>query len=76
MISINLDKAKTISHSLRRTARATEFEPHDNLISKQIPGQVEQAEEERKKIREKYTQIQSQIDQAGSVDELKEIIKF
>lgn len=76
MIKINLDKAKTISHELRRTARTAEFEPYDNLIAKQIPGEAEKAEAERKKIREKYTKYQSQIDKAETVDQLKEIIHF
>lgn len=76
MININLDKAKTISHDLRRSARTAEFEPYDSIVSKQIPGEVEQAEAERKKIREKFTVYQTQIDKAQSVEELKEIIKF
>ena len=76
MIKINLEKAKNISHNLRRAARSTEFEPLDNIIAKQIPGETEQAELERKKIREKYAVFQKQIDDAQTTDELKEIVKF
>lgn len=76
MININLDKAKTISHELRRTARTAEFEPFDNVIAKQIPGQFENAESKRQEIRAKYASYQEQIDNAPSVEVLKEIIKF
>ena len=38
MITINIDKAKTIAHDIRRAARAEEFKPHDEIIMKQIPG--------------------------------------
>ena len=37
-IVTNLTKAKTIAHDMRRAKRAEEFEPHDEVISKQIPG--------------------------------------
>jgi hypothetical protein len=76
MISINLDKAKTISHELRRTARTAEFEPYDNVIAKQIPGQFDDAEAKRQEIRARYASYQEQINNAPSVEVLKEIIKF
>lgn len=76
MIKINLEKAKDISHNLRREARTAEFQPHDNVIAKQIPGETEKAEAERKKIREKYAAYQDKIDQAETVEELAEIVKF
>jgi hypothetical protein len=76
MISINLDKAKTISHELRRTARTAEFEPYDNLIAKQIPGESAAAEAKRVEIRAKYAAYQAKIDEAESVEVLKELIKF
>jgi len=71
MITINIDKAKAVAHNIRRAARATEFEPYDSAIAKQIPGQVAGAEEARAVIRTKYTQIQTQIDAASTVDEIK-----
>ena len=75
MIKINLHKAKQISHSKRREQREKEFAPFDNLISKQIPGSAtERAHLERQKIREKYADIQKQIDLSTSPEELKEIL--
>jgi len=71
MIVINITKAKDVAHNLRRAARAVEFEPYDNAIAKQIPGQVEGAEAARAVIRTKYTQMQTQIDAASTVDEIK-----
>lgn len=74
MITINLDKAKVIAHDKRRAARAEEFEPFDNVIAKQIPGQMEGAEAARQAIREKYAQLQTQMDAAQTVEELKALL--
>jgi hypothetical protein len=75
MITINLDKAKIIGHDLRRQAREQEFRPYDEVIMKQIPGVgLEQAESARQAIREKYAQIQQQIDEAASPDEIKTVL--
>lgn len=72
MIVINLDKAKTIAHNKRREARNKEFFPLDEIISKQIPGKdLQQVELERKKIREKYAEIQVKMDSAKTINELK-----
>lgn len=71
MITINVNKAKDIAHNLRRAARAVEFEPYDNAIAKQIPGQMEGAEAARVAIRAKYTEMQTAIDSASTVDEIK-----
>jgi hypothetical protein len=71
MIKINIDKAKTIGHDMRRAARAEEFKPYDEAIAKQIPGQVEGAETARQAIREKYAAIQTKIDKAKTPDEIK-----
>jgi hypothetical protein len=77
MITINLDKAKNIAHNLRRAARAKEFEPYDNIIAKQIPGTAFQdAEAARQAIRDKYTQMQAQLDGAQSPEELKAILNI
>lgn len=76
MITINLDKAKTITHEKRREARAKEFAPYDEVISKQIPGNnAQQAEAKRQEIRDKYALIQTQIDAATDTDALKQIIE-
>ena len=72
MITINIDKAKTIAHQMRREARAKEFEPLDEKIAKQIPGtSIEDVEAQRQLIRDKYQVIQEQLNAATSVEELK-----
>lgn len=72
MITINVDKAKTIAHDMRRAKRAEEFKPHDDLIMKQIPGaDVAAAEAARAAIRAKYAAMQDQIDAASTPDEIK-----
>jgi hypothetical protein len=75
MIIINLNKAKVIAHDKRRTKRAEEFAPLDEKIMKQIPGTDAKAiESQRQAIRDKYAVIQEQIDQADSVEALKQIL--
>ena len=72
MIVINLDKAKTIGHDMRRAARAEEFAPYDKIIAAQIPGQsAADAEAARAAIRAKYAAMQAAIDAAASPDEIK-----
>ena len=73
MITVNLDKAKAISHEKRRTARTAEFAPLD--IKATIPSEAEQAEADRQVIREKYAAIQINIDEAQDVDSLKAIVE-
>jgi len=72
MITINIDKAKTIAHDKRREARAEEFKPHDEIIMKQIPGaDATAAEAAREAIRTKYAQMQTAINTATTVDAIK-----
>ena len=71
MIKINIDKAKNIGHDMRRAARAEEFKPFDEAISKQIPGAVDGAEAARQVIRDKYAAIQTSIDAAATPEEIK-----
>ena len=71
MIAINIDKAKTIAHDRRRQARSEEFKPFDDAIAKQIPNQMEGAEAQRQLIRDKYAAMQTAIDAASTVDEIK-----
>lgn len=72
MITINIDKAKAISHDKRRDARTKEFAPLD--IKATIPSEAAQAEADRQAIREKYAAIQEQIDAAQDVETLTEIV--
>ena len=72
MITINLPKAKTIAHDIRRQKRAEEFAPLDEVIMKQIPGtDVQAVEAQRQAIRDKYAVLQSSIDSAEDPDTLK-----
>lgn len=71
MIAINIDKAKAIVHDKRRAARSAEFAPLD--IKATIPAEAAAAEAARQAIREKYAAIQSDIDAAPGVPELKMI---
>jgi len=76
MITINLDKAKTISHDIRRQKRAEEFAPLDEVIMKQIPGtDVQAVELQRQAIRDKYAALQSSIDSAADPDVLLTILQ-
>jgi hypothetical protein len=73
MIKINLDKAKNITHEVRRAKRAKEFAPLD--VKATIPSQAVAAEEARQVIRDKYAAIQTSIDTVATVDELKTILE-
>ena len=71
MITINIDKAKTIAHVKRREAREEEFKPHDEVIMKQIPGaDATAAEAARAAIRTKYSEMQTAINSATTVEEI------
>lgn len=75
MIQIDLDKAKEISHDKRRAKRADLFKQLD--IEATVPvlaEQAEQAEVKRQIIRDEFAVIQTEIDDAESVDQLKVII--
>lgn len=75
MITVNMDKAKTIAHDMRRAARAEEFAPLDAVIMKQIPGtDIQAIEAQRQAIRDKYAQLQAQMDSAQTIDELKSLL--
>jgi hypothetical protein len=72
MITINVTKAKAIAHDKRREARAEEFKPYDEVIMKQIPGvDATAAEAARAVIRTKYTEMQTAIDGASTIDAIK-----
>ena len=72
MIQVDISKAKEIAHEKRRAARATELAPLDVQVT--IPTMSEQAEAKRAEIRDKYDALQVQINDASSVDVLKEIV--
>ena len=68
-IVINIDKAKTIAHDIRRAARSAEFAPLD--IKATIPSEAAAAEAARQVIRDKYAVMQTAIDAATTIDEIK-----
>ena len=73
MITVDMDKAKIITHDKRRAVRAAEFAPWD--LKATIPSEAVAAEAERQKIRAKYADIQTQIDAAADVQTLKTIME-
>jgi hypothetical protein len=69
MITVNIDKAKAIAHNKRRYARSAEFAPLD--IKATIPSEATAAEAARQAVRDKYATMQTAIDSASTVDEIK-----
>jgi hypothetical protein len=69
MIFIDIEKAKEIAHTKRRNDRASEFAPLD--IEATIPFLSTKAEEKRQVLREKYAEIQKEIDNAKTPEEIK-----
>jgi len=73
MITINLTKAKVITHDARRAARAQEFAPLD--VKSTIPSEAAAAEAARAAIRTKYAEMQTAVDAASDVAALKTIME-
>ena len=73
MITINVAKAKTITHEARRVARSAEFAPLD--IKSTIPIEAVAAEAARQAIRIKYADMQNTINAATDTTELKAIME-
>ena len=73
MITINIDKAKAITHDKRRAARSAEFAPLD--VKATIPSEAATAEAARAAIRTKYADIQTAVDAAADVAALKGIVE-
>jgi hypothetical protein len=73
MISIDMTKAKDIAHDRRRAARSAEFAPLD--IKATIPAEATAAEQARQAVRQKYAEIQTDIDTASDVTSLKQIVE-
>lgn len=69
MITINITKAKDIAHDKRREARSAEFAPLD--IKATIPSEATVAEAARQAVRDKYANMQTAIESASTVDEIK-----
>lgn len=71
-VVVQIQKAKEICHTVRRSERAKEFAPYD--IQATIPSMAAAAEEARQKIRDKYALIQEQIDNAVEESTLQTIL--
>ncbi len=71
-IVIDLNKAKSIAHDKRRAARSAEFAPLD--IKATIPSEAQAAETARQVVRSKYATMQTQMDAATTVEELKDLL--
>lgn len=69
MITVNIDKAKSIAHTKRREARSMEFAPLD--IKATIPNEYASAEAARQLVRDKYASMQIAIESATTIDEIK-----
>ena len=68
----DLTKSKALGHDMRRSKRAEEFKPYDDLISKKIPGSdTDAAEASRATIRTKYATMQTSIDEATTTELIK-----
>lgn len=75
IIAVDVTKAKNLTHEMRRAKRAAEFAPHDEVISKQIPGtDFTVAETARATIRARYSTIQESIDACSTITSLKAVI--
>jgi hypothetical protein len=75
-IVVDIKKAKEYAHKIRREKRDKEFEPFDNIIMKQIPGNdYTEAEANRASVRAKYVDIQDRIDVSNTEEELLSVFK-
>ena len=72
MINININKAKEIAHEKRRAVRPEKFAPLD--IKATIPSEAEAAEAARQVIRDEDAALQTAMDNASSVEELKALL--
>ena len=71
----DLDRAKKIAHRKRRNRRYNQFAPHDAVVSTAIPGTSDAAEASRVGIRTTYASMQTEIDDASTIDEIYAILQ-
>jgi hypothetical protein len=72
MITIDINLAKDIAHTIRRHQREQEFAPLDKEIQLRIPTtDLDAVEAQRQAVRDRYAEIQSAIDSAVDATELK-----
>ena len=63
------------AHRKRRNRRYSDFAPHDSVVATAIPGTFAAAEESRVGIRTTYATMQTEIDDASTIDELYAILQ-
>ena len=73
--TFDLAKAKEVAHRKRRNRRYSDFAPHDAVVSTAIPGTADAAEVSRVGIRSTYTTMQTEIDDASTIDEIYAILQ-
>jgi len=72
----DLNRAKKIAHRKRRNRRYNQFAPHDDVVSKAIPGtSTDAAEASRVGIRSTYAAMQTEIDACSTIDEIHAILQ-
>ena len=72
----DLNRAKKIAHRKRRNRRYNQFAPHDDVVSKAIPGTAtDSAEASRVGIRSTYASMQTEIDACSTIDEIHAILQ-
>ena len=75
MIVIDINIAKDVGHNIRRKLRESEFAPLDQKIVLQIPGiDVSAVESQRQVVRDKYADMQTQIDASSTPEEIKQAL--
>lgn len=74
-VDVDMPKAKTLAHDMRRANREELFRPYDEIIAKQVPGSDSaKAEQERKKIRDADDVNQIAMDAAITPAELEALL--
>ena len=71
----DLARAKKIAHRKRRNRRYNQFAPYDAVVSTAIPGTADAAEASRVGIRSTYATMQTEIDDASTIDEIYAILQ-
>jgi len=72
-VSVDIPKAKELTHEARRFARDGEMAPFDLKVT--IPDESAAAEAERVKLRKKYADLQTEIDASSTETALKSVMK-
>lgn len=72
-VGVDLESARVIAHDYRRLSRDIEMKPLD--LKATIPGEMETAEVSRADLRIQYADIQTQLDEAKTVEELEILTK-